>query len=135
MLRRSPRKHSSRAHTTLPESTVLTPHNPELEEWPLPRRSPRKHSSTRDALKPLSSLFKDAGCVVQSYASKVRSTDVVTQGARTPGGYSKLTITGSAIVPSGGQGLTYNVASSSHLDSFGRFYGIIIKSYILILDT
>ena len=117
ILRRSPRKHSSRASTTLPEHTVSTQHNVELEAWQLPRRSPRKHSSTRDVLKPLSTISKEANCVVQPFASKILSTDLVAQGVRTPGGYSKLTISGSAIVPSGGQGLAHNVPSSTHLDN------------------
>ena len=116
ILRRSPRKHSSRMDTTLLDSTLSKQHNNEFEPWQLPRRSPRKHSSSKEVIKPISSLYKGSNTVLQSLTSKAGSTEI-TNGVRTPGGYSKLTISGSAIIPSGGQGYAHNNAGSSQFDA------------------
>ena len=117
ILRRSPRKHSSRLDPSILEVTTSKQSNIEYEPWQFPRRSPRKHSSTKEVIKPISSLYKGSNSVLQPFSPKVGSTEIVSNCARTPGGYSKLTISGSTIIPSGGQGLAQNNVSSSQFDS------------------
>ena len=121
ILRRSPRKHFSRLSTSIIESTGSKQLNGQLEPWHLPRRSPRKHSSSRETLKQISHLYNGRNNSLPSFPSKARSTDVATHGVRTTGGYSKLTISGSAIVPTGKRGLSQNIACSSHFESIPAY--------------
>ena len=92
-LRRSPRKLSSQQEPEKEDKVSA------FEEcWKLPRRSPRKHPSTSTLCPGVQPL--DA--VNASTASKVANASAVAGAAgRNPAGYSKLTISGSAIVPNG----------------------------------
>ena len=115
-LRRSPRKLSTHGNRVKPNVIVPAQHCSTLEAWQLPRRSPRKHPSTLEAIKP-QSIGKGARSAQTPLVGKAKTPEMTTQGGRKPTGYSKLTISGSAIVPSGGQGQTTNTSASSCLDN------------------
>ena len=97
-LRRSPRKLSSAGNNTFQDIHIPMQPGSVYDAWKLPRRSPRKHPSTLEVLnlKPPSTLCPGVRPVTSG--TKVGHTDISSQGGRNPAGYSKLTISGSAIV-------------------------------------
>ena len=125
-LRRSPRKLSSQSNTTLVDAVPVAPaqQGPARETWKLPRRSPRKHPSTFEVLKPPQSLCPGVRPVNETsfISSKVATSGtnpmIGHPGGRNPAGYSKLTISGSAIVPSASTAGSTGMAMASHWDDF-----------------
>ena len=115
-LRRSPRKISTHGNRAKPGLIVPTQHGLTLEAWQLPRRSPRKHPSTLEVIKP-QSIDKLARSAQTSLAGKSKTPEMTSHGGRKPTGYSKLTISGSAIVASGGQGPTANISGLIYLEN------------------
>ena len=119
-LRRSPRKMSSQGNSTQLDTILPCPQGSVIEAWKLPRRSPRKHPSTLEVLKPPTSLCPGVRPVPHSSASTVLGcSELAGTGGRNPTGYSKLTISGSAIVPSGATGPN-GIAGASHWDNLSH---------------
>ena len=145
-LRRSPRKMSSQGNTIQNDQAIQFQPGSVYDAWKLPRRSPRKHPSTNEVVKPPSSLCPGVRPFPPPSESNAGTPEMPGQERRIPGGYSKLTISGSTILPSGGTVQT-NIATSSHWDNIPsqttptlarqvniNLFGVFLESNLNLLD-